>query len=127
MTQGAPRKTRTTSTAAAKTSADDLDLDAWMAKRGLVGDRRVKVGGKWFRFSKSGSGATLAEYAATQANGTVLELLILLLVDPSEKDELAQAFQEQQQPFTQDESSAMFNAVIEHIVASSNVGESSAS
>lgn len=128
MTQGAPRKSRTTpaATSAKAGNDDDLDLDEWLSRRGLTRDRRMKVGGKWYRFIRSGSSEKLAEYAKAQAEGSVLDLLSILLVDPSEKDELAKSFEVQRQPFTEALENEMFAAMLKHVV-SGDTGESSAS
>lgn len=142
MTQGAPKTTRT---AAKKTDepvvrdsdvivstpdGPEFDLDAWLGRRGLLAERRLKVGGKSFRFTASATGGQIVEYNDALKEGTLGEALGVLLVDPSEKAELVEAFQQQRQPLTGDLEREYFNQILNYVVSGSldgSVGESSAS
>ena len=138
MTQGAPRKTRTTPAKPAETSvvnnsiptSNELDLDAWLSKRGLLNERRVKVNGQSFRFTAAATGEQIIAYNAAINEGSLAESLATLLVDPGEKDELAEAFKIQRQPITAALEQEYFAAIINYVIAgevASDMGESSAS
>lgn len=138
MTQGAP-KTRT----AAKKTVDEtvhdddvivstsdgpeFDLDAWLGRRGLLAERRLKVGGKSFRFTASATGEQIVEYNAALKEGSLGDALGVLLVDPTEKAELVEAFKKQRQPLTGELEREYFNHILTYVISGSITGESSAS
>lgn len=145
MTQGAPRNT--TRTAAAKKAAEqrlsldgdviestqdgpEFDLDTWLAKRGLLTERRLKVAGKSFRFTASATGNQIVEYNTAIKEGSLGDALGVLLVDPSEKDELVEAFKQQRQPLTGQLEREYFSQILNYVISGSlsgDAGESSAS
>lgn len=121
MTQGA-RNTRKPKTE----QSDELSLSDWLSKRGLTGEKRLEVGGKWFRFVKAATAAQLAAYAEARSKGDLYGLLAALLVDPSEKDELQAAFEAQPQPVNPAAEQEYLIAIVNFLVAG-DAGESSAS
>jgi hypothetical protein len=142
MTQGAPRNTRT---AAKKTDqptvrdrdviastpdGPEFDLDAWLGRRGLLAERRLKVGGKSFRFTASATGDQIVAYNAALKEGSLGDALGVLLVDPSEQPELIEAFKKQRQPLTGELEREYFNHILNYVISGSitgDPGESSAS
>jgi hypothetical protein len=112
MTQGAPRKTTTRKPAASaapknnplvKSNGDEeLDLDGWLATRGLAGKRRMRVGGEAFEFQRSATPAELTAHNAARAKGDVIGALAALLVDPGHEEAFRAAFDRQRQPLTPD-------------------------
>lgn len=143
MTQGAPRNTRTT---AAKKVVEqqpvldnvivstqdgpEFDLDSWLAKRGLLAERRLKVAGKSFRFTASATGNQIVEYNDAIKEGSLGDALGVLLVDPSEKGELVEAFKQQRQPLTGELEREYFSQILNYVISGSlsgDAGESSAS
>jgi hypothetical protein len=143
MTQGAPKNT--TRTAAKKTveptvsdsdvietteDGAEFDLDAWLGKRGLLAERRLKVAGKSFRFTASATGNQIVEYNDAIKEGSLGDALGVLLVDPSEKDELVEAFKQQRQPLTGDLERQYFAQILNYVISGSlsgDAGKSSAS
>jgi hypothetical protein len=143
MTQGAPKNT--TRTAAKKTveptvsdsdvietteDGAEFDLDAWLGKRGLLVERRLKVAGKSFRFTASATGNQIVEYNDAIKEGSLGDALGVLLVDPSEKDELVEAFKQQRQPLTGDLERQYFAQILNYVISGSlsgDAGKSSAS
>jgi hypothetical protein len=118
MTQGAR--------SAKKTSENELSLSAWLDKRGLTGEKRLEVGGKWFRFVKAATAEQLAAFAEAREKGDLYGLMSALLVDPTEKDELQQAFEVQPQPIDAKAEQEYLMAIVNFLVAG-DAGESSAS
>jgi hypothetical protein len=125
MTQGA-RSTKNTKTPDAVGQDLELDLDAWLAKRGLAGEKRMKVGGKWFRFVGATTSDQIVKYTAAQKAGNLQEMLAALLVDPTEIDELTEAFAVQKQPMSAKLEQEWLTDIINFLIAG-EVGESSAS
>lgn len=143
MTQGAPRTNRTT--AAKKTAAPtvrdsdvitttedgpEFDLDAWLGRRGLLTERRLKVGGKSFRFTASATGEQIAAYNTALKEGSLGNALGVLLVDPTEQAELVEAFKKQRQPLTGELERQYFQQILNYVISGSlsgDAGESSAS
>ncbi len=104
----------------------ELDLDAWLAKRGLIGEKRMKVGGKWFRFVGSGTSEQIAKYNSARQGLDLRGMLAALLVDPTEADELAAAFALQRQPLESEAEQQWLKSIINFLIAG-DLGESSAS
>lgn len=104
----------------------ELDLDAWLAKRGLAGEKKMKVGGKWFRFIGSATAEQLAKFNAAREALNLQNMLSALLVDPAEIDELTAAFLVQRQPLEADLEQEWLKDIINFLIAG-DVGESSAS
>lgn len=138
MTQGAPKSTTRRKTAdepvvrdsdVIQTTPDgpEFDLDAWLAKRGLTNERRLKVAGKSFRFTASATGNQIVEYNTALKEGSLGDALGVLLVDPSEKDDLVEAFKQQRQPLTGQLEREYFNQILNYVISGSVEGESSAS
>lgn len=138
MTQGAPKTTNRRKPAdepivrdsdVIQTTSDgpEFDLDAWLGRRGLLAERRIKVGGKSFRFTASATGDQIVEYNAALKDGSLGEALGVLLVDPTEKAELVEAFKKQRQPLTGELEREYFNHILTYVVSGSIQGESSAS
>lgn len=139
MTQGAPRNTRTTAKKTNDTVVRDsdviqttqdgpeFDLDAWLGRRGLLAERRLKVAGKSFRFTASATGDQIAAYNAALKEGSLGDALGVLLVDPSEQAELVEAFKKQKQPLTGELEREYFTHVLNYVISGSIEGESSAS
>lgn len=139
MTQGAPKNTRTATKKTDDTVVRDsdviqttqdgpeFDLDAWLGRRGLLAERRLKVAGKSFRFTASATGEQIAAYNATLKDGSLGDALGVLLVDPSEQAELVEAFKKQKQPLTGELEREYFTHVLNYVISGSIEGESSAS
>jgi hypothetical protein len=121
MTQGAPTSKRTT-----KQPDTELDLDAWLAKRGLAGEKTMKVGGKTFRFVKTAPAEQITAFATARDKGDLFGAMAALLVDPGEKTELEQAFAIQKQPLEAKAEQEFLIAILNFLVAG-DAGESSAS
>jgi hypothetical protein len=121
MTQGA-RNTRKPK----PVPTNDFSLSEWMATRGLVGDKRMEVGGEWFRFTKAATAPQLAAFADARNKGDLFGVMAALLVDPSEKEQLETAFQRQPQPIDAKQEQEYLMAIINFLVAG-DAGESSAS
>jgi len=128
MTQGAPRKTTTSRRPAAKTTPkqnplvqpngdEELDLDGWLAQRGLTGKRRMRVGGTAFEFHRSATPAELAAHNDARAKGDVIGALAALLVDPDQADALRESFASQRQPIEGDMTDAFMVAMLNFVVA----------
>lgn len=122
-TQGTQRNPRKSTQ---ETPSDDLSLSDWMAKRGLVGEKRMEVGGSWFRFTKGATSVQLATFAEARGKGDLFAAMAALLVDPGEEEELKAAFERQQQPIDAGQEVEYLNAIINFLVAG-DAGESSAS
>ncbi|WP_410633377.1 hypothetical protein [Amycolatopsis sp. cmx-4-83] len=141
MTQGAPRTTRTAKKPDAPAVRDsdlivttddgpEFDLDAWLSRRGLLTERRLKVAKKSFRFTASATGNQIVEYNTAIKEGSLGDALAVLLVDPSEKDELVDAFKQQRQPLTGALEQEYFKQILNYVISGSvdgDAGESSAS
>lgn len=125
MPQGAPASKRTNRTDAEPPDLD-LDLDAWLAKRGLDREKRMKVGGKWFRFLRAATAAQITAFGTAREKGDLFDAMAVLLVDPGELDELKAAFDVQRQPIDSEGEKEYLVAIINFLVAG-DVGESSAS
>lgn len=108
------------------TQSDDLSLTDWLAKRGLSGERRMEVAGKWFRFRKTATSAKITEFSEARGKGDLYGVMASLLVDPDEIEELKAAFDEQPQPILADDETAFLTNIINFLLAG-DVGESSAS
>lgn len=124
MTQGA-RTTRKPKPGP-ETSNDDFSLGEWMAKRGLVGEKRMEVGGEWFRFTKAATTPQLKAFAEARSKGDLFGVMAALLVDPGEKEQLEAAFQRQPQPIDAKQEQEYLMAIVNFLVAG-DAGESSAS
>lgn len=125
MTQGA----RTTKDPKPEPVADqdiELDLDAWLAKRGLAGEKRMKVGGKWFRFVRSATSDQIVKHSAAREAGDLQGMLGALLVDPSEIEDLTAAFAQQKQPLEAQREQEWLRDIINFLITG-DLGESSAS
>ncbi|HEY3557402.1 MAG TPA: hypothetical protein VGL05_08060 [Kribbella sp.] len=144
MTQGAPRKTtRRTAATAPKTNPlvkpngdEELDLDGWLAQRGLAGKRRMRVGGEAFEFQRSATPAELTAHNEARSKGDVIGALAALLVDPDQAEAFRAAFDRQRQPMTPDMISDFTASMLNFVVygdtdptgsAQEKAGESSAS
>ena len=130
-TQGARRTSKPKPTApvapeVAVERSDDLSLSAWLAKRGLTGERRMEVAGKWFRFRKTATSAKIVEFNEARAKGDLYGVMASLLVDPMEVEELKAAFDAQPQPILAADEMAYLTNIVNFLVAG-DVGESSAS
>lgn len=102
----------------------DLDLDQWLAAR-MLDERRIKIGGKSFRFTGSATADQAARFReVVSADGNVLEILEVLLVDPGEADELKAAFGEQRTPLGQDRLSEFVADIVNHLIKGVDLGES---
>lgn len=123
MTQGA-RNTRKPKAEAI--DATELSLSQWLAQRGLAGERRMEVGGKWFRFVRAATPAQLAAYHEAYDKGALVDAMAAFLVDPAERDELDKALESQPQPIDAKQSGEFLKAIVDFLVAG-DVGESSAS
>lgn len=123
--QGA-RNTRKPKPVQAAESATEWSMQAWMEKRGLVGERKMEFGGKWFRFVRSAPPAKLAAYQEAFNNGDLVGALTAFLVDPSERDELDKALETQSQPIDTTQTAELLKDIINFLVAG-DAGESSAS
>lgn len=121
MTQQGARKTK------AKTeAATEWSMQAWLEARGLLGEKKMEFGGKWFRFVRSAPPAQLAAYQEAYSKGDLVGALSAFLVDPSESEELAQALEVQAQPIDAKQTSELLLDIINFLVAG-DAGESSAS
>lgn len=131
MTQGTrSKKASTTSTPveAPVEASNELDLDAWLEQRGLLGDRRMKVGGKWFRFVRSATPDQLTVFSAARNQDDLVSAMITLLVDPGEADELREACKLQRQPIDADREQEYLVRILNFLIAGAgDAGESSAS
>lgn len=105
---------------------NDLSLSDWLATRGLTGEKRMEVGGKWFRFVKAATSPQLAAFAEAREKGDLWGCMASLLVDPGEKDELRTAFDSQPQPIDAKQEQEYLSAIVNFLVAG-DAGESSAS
>ncbi|MFD8496342.1 hypothetical protein [Amycolatopsis sp. NPDC059657] len=130
MTQGAPKRAPRTTKAAQPQQlvvpdrGDELlDLDEELSKLGLLGERRVKIGGQAFRFVKSATMQQLTDY---NAEDKVVDAIAVLLFDPSEKDELVAAFERQRQPILAEQQKVWTERLMKFILGQ-DAGESSAS
>lgn len=121
MTQGA-RNTRKPKAE----QSDELSLSDWLSKRGLTGEKRLEVGGKWFRFVKAATAEQLAAFAEARDQGDLVAMMASLLVDPTEHEELKTAFARQQQPIDAKQEQAYLTAIVNFLIAG-DAGESSAS
>jgi len=123
MTQGTRTpKPRTKPT----TNPQELDLDDWLAVRGLT-EKRMKIGGKWFRFTGSGTSEQVTAFAAALEKGDLVQITSLMLVDPTEADELAKAWKVQHQPLNAKDESEYAARIVNHLMSGADMGESSAS
>lgn len=120
-TQGA-RKTPSKKTE----PASEWSMQAWLEKRGLLGEKRMEFGGKWFRFMRAAPPAKLAAYEESYSKGDLVGALSAFLVDPSERDELAEALEVQAQPIDMKQTTELLRDIINFLVAG-DAGESSAS
>jgi hypothetical protein len=143
MTQGAPRNTRKPAAAKAKPNPlvqpngdEELDLDDWLATRGLAGKRRMKIGGRRFEFHRSATPAELTSHNTARSNGDIVGAIAALLADPGELDEFKAAFERQRQPLTPDAVTDFTVSMLNFVVygdidptgsAQEKAGESSAS
>jgi hypothetical protein len=142
MTQGAPKNTRITAKKTDETVVRDsdvivstpdgpeFDLDAWLGRRGLLAERRLKVGGKSFRFTASATGEQIVAYNDALKEGSLGDALGVLLVDPAEQQELVEAFKKQRQPLTGELEREYFQQILNYVISGSlsgDAGESSAS
>lgn len=125
MTQGA-RNTRKPKVAQNAEPATEWSMQAWLEKRGLVGEKRMEFGGKWFRFVRSAPPAQLAAYQEAYGKGDLVGALTAFLVDPSERDELDKALETQAQPIDAQQTAELLRDIINFLVAG-DAGESSAS
>lgn len=107
-------------------TSDELSLNDWLTKRGLAGEKRMEVGGKWFRFTKTATPGQLAAYHEGSKSGELLDMMAAFLVDPSEREELSTALEIQRQPIEAKQSGEFAAAILNFLVAG-DVGESSAS
>jgi hypothetical protein len=103
--------------------SNELSLSDWLNKRGLIGEKKMEVGGKWFRFVKAATAAQLAAYAEARSQGDLYGLLAALLVDPGEKDELREAFEAQPQPIDPAAEQEYLIAIVNFLIAG-DAGES---
>ena len=106
--------------------SDELSLSAWLVKRGLAGERRMEVDGKWFRFRKTATSAKITEFNEARSKGDLYGVMATLLVDPTEIDELKAAFEAQPQPILAADESAFLSDIVNFLLAG-DMGESSAS
>lgn len=130
MTTHGSRNTNARSRSAPKTpqvdqSNLDLDLDQWLAAR-MLDERKIKVGGKWFRFTGSATADQATKFRETMAaDGSVLDMLEVLLVDPGEADELKDSFNNKQRtPLGAERQAEFIAAIINHLLAGVDLGES---
>lgn len=119
MTQGTQRNTRK----AKPEPSNDFSLNEWMAKRGLIGEKRMEVGGSWFRFTKGATSTQLAAFAEARGKGDLLAAMATLLVDSGEEAELRAAFDRQTQPIDAEQEGEYLNAIINFLVGG-DAGES---
>ncbi len=102
----------------------DLDLDEWLAKRMLT-ERRITVGGKVFRFTGSATSDQAAKFrAVVEDDGSVLDIMEVLLVDPGEVDELKDAFNNQRTPLGEVRQREFVASIVNHLIAGVDLGES---
>ncbi|WP_409186494.1 hypothetical protein F9C11_20585 [Amycolatopsis sp. VS8301801F10] len=126
MTQGAPRKTTTTRKTTGRTTkpkpnplvresaADqELDLNDWLAKRGLIGTRRLRLDGEPFDIVRSATGEQLAAYTEAREQGDILGAIAALLVDPDQDEAFRDAFRRQRSPLTGEEENAFVLAMLD--------------
>lgn len=125
MTQGA-RNTRKPKVDQNAEPVTEWSMQAWLEKRGLVGEKRMEFGGKWFRFVRSAPPAQLAAYQEAYSKGDLVGALTAFLVDPSERDELDKALEMQAQPIDAQQTAELLRDIINFLVAG-DAGESSAS
>lgn len=130
MTTHGSRNTNTRKNNAAKPvpqvdqSDMDLDLDAWLAKRMLT-EKRIKVGGKWFRFTGSATAGQATRFRkVVEDDGSVLDIMEVLLVDPGEVDELKEAFNNQRTPLGEARQREFVASIVNHLLAGVDLGES---
>ncbi|HYD01494.1 MAG TPA: hypothetical protein VEB22_09735 [Phycisphaerales bacterium] len=121
MSQGA-RSTRKTK----PESTSEWSMQDWLQKRGLLGEKKMEFGGKWFRFVRSAPPAQLAAYSEAYNKGDLVGALSAFLVDPTERDELAEALETQPQPLDAKQTTELLLDIINFLVAG-DAGESSAS
>lgn len=102
----------------------DLDLDDWLAKRMLT-ERRIKVGGKVFRFTGSATADQATKFrGVVEADGSVLDIMEVLLVDPGEADELKDAFNNQRTPLGEARQREFVADIVNHLLKGVDLGES---
>jgi hypothetical protein len=109
-----------------ETTSQDLDLDQWLADRLLL-NRRIKVGGKWFRFDAAVSSEKLIELNKLMQEGDLASVLKILLVNRKDEGALDEAYRKQRTPAGAKQEREFTNALITHLFAGADVGESSAS
>lgn len=127
MTQGTQGNTRKAKAQPGNSApSDDFSLGQWMARRGLVGERRMEVAGSWFRFTKGATADQLAAFGEAREKEDLFAMMASLLVDPSEKEELKAAFARQEQPIEARQEGEYLKAIIDFLIAGDS-GESSAS
>jgi hypothetical protein len=128
-THGSPRKTNANKTVPKSQETPpnrpDLDLDAWLAQR-MLDERRIKVGGKWFRFTGSATADQAARFRdVIAADGNVLDVMEVLLVDPGEAAELKETFNTQQRtPLGKDRLDEFVSTIVNHLIKGVDLGES---
>lgn len=124
MTQGARSTRKTPKPQPGQTQ--EFSFNAWLEARGLIGEKRLEVGGEWFRLVKAATSPQLAALNEARGKGDLLAVMASLLVDPGEADELGKAFERQPQPIRADHEQELINDLINFLVAG-DAGESSAS
>lgn len=127
-THGSPRKTNASKPAPKVPQVDqsnmDLDLDQWLAAR-MLDERRIKVGGKTFRFTGSATADQATKFReVVEADGSVLDIMEVLLVDPGEADELKQSFNNQRTPLGEARQREFVAEIVNHLLAGVDLGES---
>lgn len=124
MTQGA-RNTRKVKQEPAE-PATEFSMNDWLARRGLIGERKMEIGGQWFRFVRSAPSQQLAAYQEAYGKGDLVGALSAFLVDPGEREELDRALDKQAQPIDANQTAELLKDIINFLVAG-DAGESSAS
>ncbi|APU20951.1 hypothetical protein UA75_31185 (plasmid) [Actinoalloteichus sp. GBA129-24] len=100
-----------------------LDLDEWFSKRKL-NDRRLKIGGRSFRFRAVYSADEVIEVDQIMRKGDLLGLLTYSLLDRDRAEDLHAAYRE---PAELETNRQFKNAVVEHLLKGIDLGESEAS
>jgi hypothetical protein len=119
MTEGAP-------TAETSTPPAEFSATAFLAKRGLVGTRRMEFGDEWFDFVPAAPSSQVASFAEARQEGDLLRAMTALLASPDDAPRLAEAFARQPQPIDAKTLNEYVVAIVNFLVAG-DAGESSAS
>jgi len=104
----------------------DLDLDAWISERGLTA-RRIKVGGEWFEFDGAAVSDKVVEVRKHINENNLGGVLKTLLSTEDDWPRLEEALGRQKAPIGAQREIEFLEAILAHLFAGKDLGESSAS